>query len=530
MKINYDITREELTKEFISLLLNKHGTLNSNYTRKLTNVSTEDLYLIYNSIEKPLCECCSSPKQFLNFRLGYQEICSNPKCTLRLKMINDKVSKTRLNREIKTYICSKCGKEIKSKSNILICESCKKENRKLKILEETEPCDYNHAKKVIIELLTKYKPDHITEPLMKSHPDVFVFLSNYTKINNYSKITESMYLIINDISEKPRCKCGCGEYVAFRSINKGYNTYSPDPNCKYLDSNYKDKLNKSQREIHTIRKIERHKGEYTYWNGIYKNMNSILEYFKRSPFNRSTDNNYESLEEFDKEVPFYDFIEPEDLNKRFYYFKNGLTKPKLCHTCGSEVTNYQLDYCSIGCVNRDPNIREKISKTNLEKYGVEYYSQTNTHKNKIRDFLVKSRNIFSSKEANNFFKELKEKLDKRIRIDDMYFSEYSKEYFLRSKEKIYFYDFCIPSLKIIVEYNGTHVHPNINMSKEEWDKWRNPFTKECADTVYKKDLRKAEFAKNKGFSIYFVWSNENKEESLNRLFNIIINSYKEKEL
>jgi hypothetical protein len=36
----------------------------------------------------------------------------------------------------------------------------------------------------------------------------------------------------------------------------------------------------------------------------------------------------------------------------------------------------------------------------------------------------------------------------------------SKEFYLKEESFRYFYDFTIPRLKICIEYNGEHVHPN----------------------------------------------------------------------
>jgi len=68
-----------MTKQFIQEnLLTKVGGLNSARVKKLKE-TPEDLYLIYNNIEKPLCECGKN-KKFYNFVKGYGPTCGDKAC------------------------------------------------------------------------------------------------------------------------------------------------------------------------------------------------------------------------------------------------------------------------------------------------------------------------------------------------------------------------------------------------------------------------------------------------------------------
>ena len=69
----------KITKKYIEeTLLTKNKTLNSN---KIKNVkeTNEELYLIYNDIEKPIC-ICGKPKKFNSFKKGYFLTCGDKKC------------------------------------------------------------------------------------------------------------------------------------------------------------------------------------------------------------------------------------------------------------------------------------------------------------------------------------------------------------------------------------------------------------------------------------------------------------------
>ena len=71
----------------------------------------------------------------------------------------------------------------------------------------------------------------------------------------------------------------------------------------------------------------------------------------------------------------------------------------------------------------------------------------------------------------------------------------------------YYYDFTIEPLKIIFEYNGSHVHPNPSMSPEDWNKWTHVYDQRSADEVFKHDNRKRKTAEDHGYKVCYIWSN-----------------------
>ena len=81
-----------MTKEYIeNNLLNKNKGLDSN-KRAQTNLSAEELYLIYHDIEVPLCGC-GQKRKFHNFAKGYKEYCGM-KCSFSLEKRLIKVQET----------------------------------------------------------------------------------------------------------------------------------------------------------------------------------------------------------------------------------------------------------------------------------------------------------------------------------------------------------------------------------------------------------------------------------------------------
>ena len=102
------------------------------------------------------------------------------------------------------------------------------------------------------------------------------------------------------------------------------------------------------------------------------------------------------------------------------------------------------------------------------------------------------------------------------------FSIYDKE-----KIKLNFYDFCVPELKIIIEYHGERFHPNPKkLTKEEWEKWRcyilnnkNKFKTLIltADEKYKLDQQKKKLALDNGYSYLELWSSDSHKENWEKI-------------
>lgn len=85
----------------------------------------------------------------------------------------------------------------------------------------------------------------------------------------------------------------------------------------------------------------------------------------------------------------------------------------------------------------------------------------------------------------------------------LYYGLDKKEYFLKHKKDVFFYDFTIPDKKIIIEYNNSFWHPN------------NPYKDNIRfsqildkNTCLKKDEFKKKLAEANGFKFFVIWDNE----------------------
>lgn len=122
------------------------------------------------------------------------------------------------------------------------------------------------------------------------------------------------------------------------------------------------------------------------------------------------------------------------------------------------------------------------------------------------------KDIRYSKESLYFF-------DKLLSIIDLsgykiYYKD--NEYFLRDDHKIFFYDFCIPKLKIIIEYDTPFYHPNpFYMKEDEFNNWTNPFIKKTPLEMWNKDYQKELLVKNNNFNFLRLYFKNKKDFNLN---------------
>lgn len=93
--------------------------------------------------------------------------------------------------------------------------------------------------------------------------------------------------------------------------------------------------------------------------------------------------------------------------------------------------------------------------------------------------------------------------------------EGNNEYFLRDGNSILFYDFTIPEIKLMVEYNGSKFHPNIDMLTEsDIRSWKSLFSGEDASTIIAKDIVKKKIAEHHGYKLITIWDTDDVEKSI----------------
>lgn len=184
------------------------------------------------------------------------------------------------------------------------------------------------------------------------------------------------------------------------------------------------------------------------------------------------------------------------------YITDTLRSPRLI--------KYWLDcgYDEDDAIRKVKEFQTRNLSTFIDKYGVDEgikrYKQWNKSKNK---------KIRVSKSSLKFFIPIYKKLRREYgfkRSDIMWGIQGSKEFHLYndSTHRGYYYDFTINPLDIIIEFNGSHVHPNPDNDITDWIAWRHVYTKEIADIVYRRDVDKIRCAESKNYTLYTVWDTD----------------------
>ena len=98
----------------------------------------------------------------------------------------------------------------------------------------------------------------------------------------------------------------------------------------------------------------------------------------------------------------------------------------------------------------------------------------------------------------------------------------SREFFIRHpghKNTGRFFDFCLPHLGIVIEYNGTFWHPS------ESREWKNPWLDydKCMSLEHERD----NLCKNRGYDLIIVWSDEDMAKALNNIMTFVRERYNE---
>ena len=175
-----------------------------------------------------------------------------------------------------------------------------------------------------------------------------------------------------------------------------------------------------------------------------------------------------------------------------------------------EGTKRYKQYCE-----RSANTKENFIRVHGEELGIEKWNKYINNANTFR----------ASTESLEIFNPLTKKLIlEGIDFEDIFYGiEDSFEFKLMYDEEHYYsYDYTIESLKIIIEYNGSHVHPSKEkLTEQEWRQWKSPWTKEEADTKYKFDSDKIKFAEKSGYKVITIWDYENKEKALEKCLNLV---------
>jgi hypothetical protein len=196
--------------------------------------------------------------------------------------------------------------------------------------------------------------------------------------------------------------------------------------------------------------------------------------------------------------------------------KSKLSKENFISRYGTELgeKKYNL-FCK-----RSANTKENFIRVHGYEEGLTRWKK---YKNSNAGYIA-------SKESLAFFKHLTDfSLAHGIDFSDIFYGvENSCEYKIEEGTKLHSFDYTILPLKLIFEYNGSHVHPSKEkLTTEQWERWRCPWTGKSADEKFELDRLKLASAEKKGFTVIEIWDYETKE-NIEQMVEKCVNLIKER--
>ena len=270
-----------------------------------------------------------------------------------------------------------------------VCKPLYKEENEIKLLE-TDRLDLKKWLSLDTDLkIRKINANKKYDIIKRKITDLTSFYSDI-------QIKDRVYCILNDITERKLCKCGCGKY-----------TKSPRHN--FLDYHYsKDEdVKRKRRENYKLK------------TG-YENPSQNPEIKKKK--------------------------------KETCYLHFGTENPMEIPEKRKQISE------SNKITQNRPEVKQKIRQTTFDRYGCEHYTQTEEYKNMYNDKeFVKSKNekMFNSKKENGTLNSS----DTEDQLFEILLTKFPKAiHHYKTKEYPFACDFYIPELDLYIEYQGTWTH------------------------------------------------------------------------
>lgn len=197
-----------------------------------------------------------------------------------------------------------------------------------------------------------------------------------------------------------------------------------------------------------------------------------------------------------------------------YYLNQGLTLIEASEQLKKRQTTFSLEIC-IQKHGNEEGVR--VWKARQQKWFETMDAKSDEEKTRILTAKIQN-GAFVSQESIRFFLPIINK----IPVDLTIFTG-DNEYYINDHGKFWKYDFTVLELKIIVEYNGTHVHPK----RDSPDNWKHAFNKKSKQEVLLLNDIKRQAAVNKGFTVIDVWNDENLIEKQEYILQMILTKHKE---
>jgi hypothetical protein len=178
-----------------------------------------------------------------------------------------------------------------------------------------------------------------------------------------------------------------------------------------------------------------------------------------------------------------------------YYLDKGYD----LETAKNEISKIQNRFSLQGCI---------------EKWGEELGREMwKKRQDKWMKSLTENGNLKGgySKISQDLFNKIIDIYNKKD-LEEVYFWQKNKEFYIKSDKKIYLYDFTDLKNKKIIEYNGDQYHANPLIYSPT--SMPHPYHKSnnfTSEKIWENDKIKIETAKKEGFDVLIVWDSEYKK-------------------
>ena len=368
----------------------------------------------------------------------------------------------------------------------------------------------------ILQMITKINLNNLS--VLKAKYNIYIEYFNYIKTlniktirqyNKYCKLSNIGFYSLTNLNVKYWVDRGFSEIEAKEFIKNRQSTNNA--------LSLKDKLNITLEEANNIVQNRAKKGLNTLNNkysidelkdiNSKKDSNSLNHLL--SSINKDTKKNY-TIEEVKliqlnklKGIRNFAFKDIHRNTKIEFYLNKGFSYNESIKMLSDRQNTFSLEKC-IFKYGYDIGIQ----KWNLRQEKWQNTLNSKSEEEKYKILLKKMKNKKYSNSSIEYFEKLKLSILSNIKYDKINFYYKDDEYFIRDGKKLYFYDFAIfiNDIKIIIEYNGSHIHPSKdNMTIEQWNNWTHFFNKKSADDCLLFDEYKKQLALKNNFSYFVIW-------------------------
>lgn len=366
---------------------------------------------------------------------------------------------------------------------------------------------------VVIEFIKKV----IDDKIKNLHPDVEKMIIEEVLLTGFDKEYKIKYFI-RDRLKLPKVGSDKKIYWERRGWSREEieikRTIKKMPSSPMKIDNWLNKINEKTGKLYT-------KEEANYKIKSFRKLNK--EYWLERGF--SEEESLDKVKDFQKENSdkFVKKIleNPENYTDRTetqlnYWVKKGYKLDDSRERLKKRQDTTSLEFHNNRYGEEDGLIRYNkrilnIAYNSSRKYYVDKYGIIEG--NKLYDIRLKNRVVpmsKASKESFYFLKDIYKYLRKNgIEKSDIYWGVgHSNEWFINTGSNLFFYDFTIPKLNIIIEYHGKMFHPNPEKVLNK-DNWKCLYSGLSYDIVLKSDMIKKQIAMDKGYEYITVYSDDN---------------------